>query len=232
MRRLLVIDDEAQIRRLLEVAFRAKDWEVYEAPAAFEGLQAIQAVKPDVVLLDLNLPDMSGLEALKRIRGWSTTPVIVISVRNAEADIVTLLNSDTDDYIVKPFYTNELIARVEAVHRRRMPELEPVFRSGRLLFDSEHRRVEAGGDELHLTPTEFSILEILVRFAGKIVTRERLQREVWGPAGENEAGNLRVYINALRKKIELDPARPALIVTESGVGYRFSLLPAEDGSEA
>lgn len=220
-----MIDDEAQIRRLLEVAFSARDWEVFEAPTAFEGLQTVQAAKPDVILLDLNLPDMSGLEALTRLREWSTVPVIVISVRNAESDIVSLLNAGADDYIVKPFYTNELMARVEAVHRRRMPELEPVFRSGRLVFDAEHRRVEAGGEELHLTPTEYSVLEILVRYSGKIVTRERLQREVWGPAGENEDGNLRVYMNALRKKIEADPSRPALLVTESGVGYRLAVLP-------
>jgi two-component system, OmpR family, KDP operon response regulator KdpE len=228
MRRLLVIDDEAQIRRLIEIAFRSRDWEVFEAPTAFEGLQAVQAAKPDVILLDLNLPDMSGLDALKQLREWSTVPVIVISVRNAESDIVALLNAGADDYIVKPFYTNELIARAEAAHRRRMPQLEPIFRSGRLLFDAEHRRVEAGGEELHLTPTEYSVLEILVRYSGKIVTRERLLREVWGPAGENEEGNLRVYMNALRKKIENDPARPILIVTESGVGYRLSVLPPVD----
>jgi two-component system, OmpR family, KDP operon response regulator KdpE len=227
MRRLLVIDDEAQIRRLLEIAFGARDWEVFEAPTAFEGLQSVQAAKPDVVLLDLNLPDMTGLEALKRLREWSTVPVIVISVRNAESDIVSLLNAGADDYIVKPFYTNELIARVEAVHRRRMPELEPVFESGRLRFDAEHRRVETDGEEVHLTPTEYAVLEILVRHAGKIVTRERLLGEVWGPAGENEEGSLRVYMNGLRKKIEKDPSRPVLIVTESGVGYRLSVLPPD-----
>jgi two-component system, OmpR family, KDP operon response regulator KdpE len=224
MRRLLVIDDEAQIRRLLEIAFGARDWEVFQAATGFEGLMSVQASRPDIILLDLNLPDMSGLEALKRLREWSTTPVIVISVRNAEADIVELLNAGADDYIVKPFYTNELIARVEAVHRRRMPELEPVFESGRLRFDAEHRKVEVEGAEVHLTPTEYSVLEILVRNAGKIVTRQRLLREIWGPAGDAEEGNLRVYVNALRKKVELDPTKPVLIVTESGVGYRLSLL--------
>ncbi len=227
MRRILVIDDEAQIRRLLEIAFAARDWEVFQAPTGFEGIQAIQAFKPDVVLLDLNLPDMSGLETLKRLREWSTVPVIVVSVRNAEADIVALLNAGADDYIVKPFYTNELMARVEAVHRRRMPDLEPVFVSGRLSFDAEHRLVKAGGAEVHLTPTEYSVLEILVRHAGKIVTRDKLLREVWGPAADAEEGSLRVYVNALRKKLEEDPSRPCLIVTESGVGYRLSLLPSQ-----
>jgi two-component system KDP operon response regulator KdpE len=229
MRRLLVIDDEAQIRRLLAIALSARDWEVFEAPTAFEGLQGIQAAKPDVVLLDLNLPDMTGLEALRQLREWSTVPVIVISVRNAEADIVALLNAGADDYIVKPFYTNELIARVEAVARRRMPTLEPVFESGRLRFDVEKRLVRAGGEELHLTPTEYSVLEILVRYAGKIVTRERLLKEVWGPAGGAEEGSLRVYINSLRKKIEADPSRPALILTEAGVGYRLATTLPETG---
>jgi two-component system KDP operon response regulator KdpE len=222
MRRLLVIDDEAQIRRLEDLPI--------EAPTAFEGLQAVQAAKPDVILLDLNLPDMSGVEALKRLREWSTVPVIVISVRNAEADIVSSLNGGADDYVVKPFYTGELIARIEAVHRRRMPELEPVFRSGNLVFDAERRVVESGGEAVHLTPTEYSVLEILVRYSGKIVTRERFQKEIWGPAGENEEGALRVFINALRKKIERDPSRPEMIVTENGVGYRLSLLPVPDGA--
>jgi two-component system KDP operon response regulator KdpE len=232
MRRLLVIDDEAQIRRLIMIALSSKGWEVFEAPTAFEGLQSVQAAKPDVVLLDLNLPDSPGLEALKRLREWSTVPVIVISVRNAEADIVASLNSGADDYVVKPFYTGELIARIEAAHRRRMPELEPVFRSGDLVFDAEHRLVESGGEAVRLTPTEYSVLEILVRHSGKIVTRERFQKEIWGPAGENEEGSLRVFINALRKKIERDPAHPRLIVTESGVGYRLSLLPVQGGADA
>lgn len=227
MRRLLVIDDEAQIGRLLEIAFGARDWEVFTAPTGFEGIQGLQSAKPDVVLLDLNLPDMSGLEVLRRLREWSTVPVIVISVRDAVEDIVALLNAGADDYIAKPFHTDELIARAEAAHRRRMPAMEPVFRSGRLLFDAERRRVEAGGAELHLTPTEYSVLEILVRHAGKIVTRDRLLKEIWGPSGGGEEGSLRVYVNALRKKLELDPARPVLIVTESGVGYRLSVLPAE-----
>lgn len=228
MRRILIIDDEQQIRRLLEIAFASRDWEVFLAPTAFEGLQAVQASRPDLVLLDLNLPDMSGLEALKRLREWSTVPVIMVSVRNAEADIVALLNAGADDYIVKPFYTNELMARAEAVHRRRMPELEPVFETGALSFDAEHRQVLVAGVEVHLTPTEYSVLEILVRHAGKIVTRERLLKEIWGPAADSEEGSLRVYINSLRKKIEAEPARPVLIVTESGVGYRLSLLP-QDG---
>jgi two-component system KDP operon response regulator KdpE len=227
MMRVLVIDDEPQIRRLLEIALSARGWEVFQAGSGFEGLQAAGACKPDVVLLDLNLPDMGGGEALARLREWSTVPVIVVSVRNAEEDIVALLNAGADDYVAKPFYTGELIARIEAVHRRRAPDREPVFESGRLRLDRESREVRVAGETARLTPTEYAVLEMLARFAGKIVTRDRLLREVWGPAGESEEGNLRVYVNSLRKKIEADPARPELIQNEPGVGYRLSVLPPE-----
>jgi two-component system, OmpR family, KDP operon response regulator KdpE len=224
VRRILVIDDEAQIRRLLEIALSNRDWEVWPAPTGLEGLEAARGFKPDVVLLDLNLPDMSGAQVLARLREWSTVPVVVISVRDSESDIVALLNAGADDYVVKPFYTDELIARIEAVHRRRMPEQRSVFESGRLRIDAERREVKVGGELVKLTPTEYAVLDILARYAGKIVTRERLLKEVWGPAGEDEEGSLRVYINALRKKIEADPSAPELIVTEAGVGYRLEIL--------
>ena len=225
MRRILVIDDEAQIRRLLEIALSNLGWEVFSAPTGLEGLESARGTKPDIILLDLNLPDMSGADLLARLREWSSTPVIVISVRDAERDIIGLLNAGADDYVVKPFYTNELVARIEAVHRRRMPEREPIFRSGRLEVDAGRREARVAGELIRLTPTEYAVLDILVRYAGRIVTRERILKEVWGPAGESEEGSLRVYINALRKKIEADPATPALIVTEAGVGYRLESLP-------
>jgi two-component system KDP operon response regulator KdpE len=226
VKRILVIDDEAQIRRLLEIALSNRDWEVFLAPTGLEGLEAARGAKPDVVLLDLNLPDMSGADALARLRSWSSVPVVVISVRDSERDIVSLLNAGADDYVVKPFYTDELIARIDAVHRRRMPEREPVFETGSLRIDADRREVRVGGEPVRLTPTEYAVLEILARYAGKIVTRERLLKEVWGPAGEDEEGSLRVYINALRKKVEADPSSPRLIVTEAGVGYRLEVLPA------
>ena len=228
MRRILVIDDEAQIRRLLEIALSNLGWEVFSAPTGLEGLEAARGTKPDIILLDLNLPDMSGSDLLSRLREWSSIPVIVISVRDAERDIIGLLNAGADDYVVKPFYTNELVARIEAVHRRRMPEREPIFRSGRLEVDAERRETRVAGETVRLTPTEYAVLDILVRYAGRIVTRERLLKEVWGPAGESEEGSLRVYINALRRKIEADPSAPRLIVTESGVGYRLEALPVEE----
>ena len=225
MRRVLVIDDEAQIRRLLEISLSNLGWEVFSAATGLEGLEAARGAKPDLILLDLNLPDMSGADLLRRLREWSTIPVIIVSVRDAERDIVELLNAGADDYVAKPFYTNELVARIEAVHRRRMPEREPVFASGRLEVDAERREARVAGELVRLTPTEYAVLDILVRYAGRIVTRERLLKEVWGPAGEAEEGSLRVYINALRKKLEADPAQPRLIVTDPGVGYRLEVLP-------
>ncbi len=221
MRRILVIDDEAQIRRLLEIALSNLDWEVFTASDGQAGLESARGSKPDLILLDLNLPDMSGAELLGRLREWSTIPVIIVSVRDAERDIVELLNAGADDYVVKPFYTNELVARINAVHRRRMPDREPLFKSGRLEVDAGRREARVAGELVKLTPTEYAVLDILVRYAGRIVTRERLLKEVWGPAGESEEGSLRVYINSLRKKIEADPASPTLIVTEAGVGYRL-----------
>lgn len=227
MKRVLVIDDEAPIRRLIEIALSGLGWEVFQAATGFEGLEAVRGDKPDVVLLDLNLPDMKGSELLERLRGWSSVPVIVVSVRDAEGDIVQLLNAGADDYVVKPFYTGELIARIEAVQRRREPEGGGLFRSGPLSVELSRREVRLGGESLRLTPTEYAVLALLVRYAGRIVTRDLILKEVWGPAGLGEEGNLRFYINALRKKIEADPASPRLITTEPGVGYRLEVLAAE-----
>ena len=229
MKRILVIDDEQPIRRLLEIALSGLGWEVFQAASGFEGLEAARGCKPDIVLLDLNLPDMRGSELLERLRGWSSVPVIIVSVRDSESDIVRLLNAGADDYVVKPFYTNELVARIEAVRRRRMPDAESLFRSGPLAVDLSRREVSVGGDQIRLTPTEYAVLALLVRYSGRIVTRELILKEVWGPAGASEEGNLRFYINALRKKIEADPAKPELITTEAGVGYRLETLAFADG---
>jgi two-component system, OmpR family, KDP operon response regulator KdpE len=227
MKRVLVIDDEAPIRRLLEIALSGLGWEVFQAGTGFEGLEAIRGCKPDIVLLDLNLPDMKGSELLERLRGWSSVPVIIVSVRDSEGDIVQLLNAGADDYVVKPFYTNELVARIEAVQRRRQPKAEQVYRSGKLFIDLSSRDVRIADAPLRLTPTEYAVLALLVQYAGRIVTRELILKEVWGPAGSSEEGNLRFYINSLRKKLEDDPARPQLITTEAGVGYRLEHLPIE-----
>ena len=220
--RALVIDDEPRIRRLLSIALAGKGWEVFEADTGFEGIQEVIASKPDVVLLDLNLPDMDGSEVLVKVREWSSVPILILSVRNAQEDIVALLESGADDYIVKPFYTNEMLARVTAICRRRTTDHGRVYRRKNLEIDVESRKVVKDGEEIHLTVTEFALLEVLLRYSGKNVTRDRLLKEIWGPSWETEEGSLRVHILALRRKLELVPERPDLIVTEPGVGYRIS----------
>ncbi len=225
MTRILAVDDDVQIRRLLRISFEKRGFQVFEAGTGEDGLRALMSVKPDVVLLDLNLPDLDGREVLRLLREWSTVPVIVLSVRNAEQDIVELLNAGADDYMVKPFNTGELMARTTLALRHRGPESsEEVFASGELRVDVVNRLVSLGGAELKLTPTEYALLRLFVRHAGKVLTRQQILREVWGPNMEHEHNNLRVYIAQLRKKIEANQGHPRLLVTEPGVGYRLKIL--------
>lgn len=223
--RVLIIDDDEQIRRLLSLALSNIGWTVDEAPDGETGLRVASGGRPDVILLDINLPDMAGGAVLAAIRAWSTVPVIVVSVRDSEADISGLLNAGADDYVVKPFHTGELVSRMKAVRRRSAPESMHAFRSGSFEVDFERHRVSVAGVESRLTPTEFSILEMLVRHAGKIVTRSRMLKELWGPMGEVEEGSLRVHIASLRRKIEPGQSTPRIIVTEPGIGYRLALEP-------
>lgn len=228
--RVLIIDDDEQIRRLLSLALSNIGWTVDEAPDGETGLRVASGGRPDVILLDINLPDMAGGAVLAAIRAWSTVPVIVVSVRDSEADISGLLNAGADDYVVKPFHTGELVSRMKAVRRRSAPESMHAFRSGLLEVDFERHRVSVAGVESRLTPTEFSILELLVRHAGKIVTRSRMLKELWGPMGEVEEGSLRVHIASLRRKIEPGQSTPRIIVTEPGIGYRLALEPEASDS--
>jgi two-component system KDP operon response regulator KdpE len=224
MKRALVIDDERAIRRLLRISLEKREYEVFEAATGFEGVQELRAVRPDIVLLDLNLPDTSGLAVLEAIRKWSDVPVIVISVRNAEEDIVSLLNAGADDYLVKPFNTEELAARMNVALRRHRPDpAQPSFTTGNLTINFENREITVGGRQVKLTPTEYSILGLLARHPGRIITQEMILKELWGPLSEAESGNLRVHISSLRKKIETDSARPELLITEPGVGYRLAI---------
>ena len=227
MTSVLVIDDETQIRRLLRVSLEKQGYEVHEASDGEDGLRMVMGKKPDVVLLDLGLPDKDGLEVLAGIRSWSSVPVIVVSVRNAEEEIVKLLDAGADDYLIKPFNTGELIARMKVALRHRTPlEAQPVFVSGRLAVDLQERAVSVASQPVKLTPTEYAILRLLVQHAGRIITHGQILREVWGPNAEQDTNYLRVYITGLRKKIEADPHMPKLILTEPGVGYRLKVLPA------
>jgi two-component system KDP operon response regulator KdpE len=228
VKRVLVIDDERAIRRLLRISLEQRRYEVFEAATGFEGLQELRAVRPDIVLLDLNLPDTAGAAVLAEIRKWSAVPVIVVSVKNAEEDVVNLLNAGADDYLTKPFSTAELAARMNVALRNRPPGPgATAFTSGRLSVDFEARRVTVDGADIKLTPTEYGILSLLARHAGGIVTQETLLRELWGPLSDAESGNLRVHVSSLRKKIEKDPARPEFLLTEPGIGYRLAAKDKE-----
>ena len=220
MKRVLVIDDDPQIRRLLKLSLGMKDFEVYEAATGFEGLQQVQACRPDIILLDLNLPDQDGSAVLAELRTWSGIPVIILSVRQGETGIVALLNAGADDYLVKPFSTEELLARMNVALRRSRPQLEtPLFDCGPLQIDWDQRLVHISGVLVKLTPTEYSILALLARQAGRIVTYDYLLKELWGSISAMEGGSLRVHVAAIRKKF--GPDGPRILVTEPGIGFRL-----------
>ena len=220
-RTVLVIDDEPPLRRLLRLTLEPQGYRVFEADNGQLGLQEAAARRPDVIVLDLGLPDMDGLTVLKRLREWSQTPVLVLSVRDREADKVAALDNGADDYLTKPFGTAELLARMRAVQRR-TPDAqeEPVFVSGDLTVDLAGRTVTVKKKEVHLTATEYALLRELVRHAGKVVMHAQLLRAVWGPNSEGQSQYLRVYITHLRKKLETTTSGK-LIQTEPGIGYRL-----------
>jgi two-component system, OmpR family, KDP operon response regulator KdpE len=219
---ILMIDDETQIRRLLRVALEGSGYRVFEAASGQEGLVEAAQRHPDAIILDLGLPDMDGVEVLKRLREWSQAPVLVLSVREGEDDKVSALDHGADDFVTKPFGTAELLARLRVVRRRALPlEENAVFVSGRLEVDLSSRRVLVAGKEVKMTPTEYSLLRLLVRNAGKVVTHRHILKEVWGPNYGEQTQYLRVYMAHLREKLEENPGRPELLVTEAGVGYRL-----------
>jgi two-component system, OmpR family, KDP operon response regulator KdpE len=220
--RVLVVDDERAIRRFLQTSLTAHGFEVSEAVSGEEALAAVGARRPDLVILDLGLPDMDGIEVVRRLREWTHIPIIILSVREAEEDKIAALDTGADDYLTKPFSVGELLARVRAALRRATPEAATaVLTSGDLTVDLEHRIVTVGGQEVQLTPTEYDLLRALAVHAGKVLTHNQLLRQVWGPAYERETHLLRVNISNLRRKIEQHPERPRHIVTEPGVGYRL-----------
>lgn len=224
--RILVVDDETSIRRYLRVALTAQGFTVYEASDGNEAIQAVLSHRPDMIILDLGLPDIGGIEVTKRLREWSQTPIIILSVREAENDKIAALDAGADDYLTKPFGTGELLARMRVVQRRQLTNTdEPVFQVGALKMDISRRLVTLDEKEISLTPTEYDILRLLIQNAGKVLTHRHLLRQVWGTAYESEMHLLRVNISNLRRKIEPDPARPNYILTESGVGYRLRVDP-------
>ena len=221
--RVLMVDDEPQIRRFLRTSLGAQGYTILEASNGKEALLRASSERPDVIILDLGLPDMDGMQVIRSLREWSKVPIIVLSVRGRESDKIAALDAGADDYVTKPFGMGELMARIRAALRNRLEKEidEPVFQSGGLVVDLARRMVSVEGREVRLTPTEYDLLRVLVINAGKVLTHPHLLREVWGPADVDETHYVRVYIGQLRQKIEADPARPRYILTEPGVGYRF-----------
>ena len=220
--RVLVVDDEPEIRRFLRASLKTHQHEVFEADNGAKAIAAIREVHPDLMILDLGLPDMDGVEVTRRVRMWSQIPIIILSARNREADKIEALNSGADDYVTKPFGVGELLVRIRVVMRRvGKTGILPIFQVGDLIVDIDHHQVTEAGKEIELTPTEFDLLSILIQNSGRVVTQRQLINKVWGPAYADESRLLRVNISNLRRKIEPNPNQPCYIITELGIGYRF-----------
>ena len=224
---VLVIEDEAQIRRFLRATLTANGYQLLEATTAQEGLVQAATRQPEVVILDLGLPDLDGLEVTRRLREWTTVPIIVLSARGQESDKVTALDAGADDYLTKPFSVGELLARLRVALRdaaRTAQESgDPTFAVGDLRVDLARRQVYIAEQQVHLTPIEYKLLTTLVRYAGRVVTHRQMLQEGWGPGHTEASHYLRVYMGQLRHKLEADPARPRYLVTEPGVGYRLKI---------
>ena len=220
--RILVVDDEPQIRNALDVNLRARGYTVDLAETGEQALHLAAAHHPDLVLLDLGLPGIDGIEVVRGLRGWTSVPIIILSVRDAEPDKVAALDAGADDYVTKPFGMNELLARLRATLRRHQPEPEQAsVRTDDFVVDLVAKRVLRGDVDVHLTPIEWAIVEHLVRHPGRLVTQRQLLQQVWGPQYEHETNYLRVHLAAVRKKLEPVPGQPRYFITESGMGYRF-----------
>jgi two-component system KDP operon response regulator KdpE len=224
---VVLIEDEPQIRRFLRATLTGQGYRLFEAASGADGLVEVNSRQPDVVVVDLGLPDMDGLEVIRRLREWSAVPIIVLSARGQERDKVTALDAGADDYVSKPFGAGELLARVRVALRHTAGASheadEAAFKVGELQVDLLRRRVFLGARETHLTPIEYKLLTTLVKHAGKVVTHQQLLREVWGPTHTEQGHYVRVYMAHLRHKLEAEPARPRYLLTEPGVGYRLAV---------
>lgn len=220
--RILIVDDERPIRRFLHAALSAHGYDIFEATTGQEALNAVIQHRPDVLILDLGLPDMDGVTVTRRLREWANLPIIILSVRDQEMDKITALDAGADDYLTKPFSTGELMARLRVALRHMAPSTpEAVFSANGLVVDSARRLVTVNGQEISLTPTEYDLLRLLVNHADRVLTHQQILRQVWGVGYDTESQLVRVNISNLRHKIEPEPARPRYIFTEPGVGYRL-----------
>jgi two-component system KDP operon response regulator KdpE len=222
---ILVIDDEVQIRRLLRITLEASEYNVTEAQDGRSGIELSASSRPHLILLDLGLPDEDGQVILRKLREWTKVPIIILSVRNSEKDIITALDSGADDYLTKPFNTGELLARIRAAIRHNQPEQStPLFKNGSIEVDFTNRTVKREGEVVKLTATEYSLLALFIRNAGKVITHSYILKEIWGKMYSDDSQYVRIYIAQLRKKLENNPNKPQYFVTESGVGYRFVMV--------
>jgi two-component system, OmpR family, KDP operon response regulator KdpE len=234
--KVLVVDDEPQILRALAINLRARRYEVQTAATGEQALAVAAAQNPDLVVLDLGLPDLDGVEVVRGLRGWSVAPIVILSGRSDSVDKVAALDAGADDYVTKPFSVDELLARLRAVSRRVTPvESSPVAVLGAVTVDlAAHVVTARDGDrtsEVRLTPTEWHLIEVLLRYPGRLLSQRQLLAEVWGPGYESAGGNLRVYMAQLRRKLEADPARPRYLLTEPGMGYRFQPDPEQQDAQ-
>lgn len=220
---VLIIDDEIQIRRFLKMSLEAYNYKVIEAKTGEEGMMHLGSLKPDLILLDLGLPDMDGKDFLLKLREWSSIPVIILTVKDSEQDKITLLDAGADDYLTKPFSVGELQSRIKVAlrHNIGIVSKDNIFKTGNLKIDFSKRLVFVENKKIKLTPTEYSFLTLLAKHAGKVVTQAQIMREIWNPNLEDETQYLRIYVLQLRRKIEKDPSNPKIIITEPGVGYRL-----------
>ncbi|MGA7596214.1 MAG: response regulator [Gallionella sp.] len=225
---IIVIEDEAQIRRFLRTSLASEGYQIVEAETGRQGLSEAATRKPDLIILDLGLPDMDGVEVVKGVRAWSSVPVIILSARAQERDKISALDAGADDYLVKPFSVGELLARIRVALRHGYSvasgDEAGVFSVDELKVDLIHRRIMVSGAEVHLTPIEYRLLTVLVKHAGKVLTHRLLLKEVWGPNYVDRAHYLRIYMGILRHKLERDPARPRFLLTEVGVGYKLAAV--------
>ncbi len=225
---IIVVEDEAQIRRFLRTTLASEGYQVVEAQTGKQGLSDAAMHKPDLVILDLGLPDMDGVEVIRGIRSWSSVPIIILSARSQEGDKISALDAGANDYLAKPFGVGELLARMRVALRQAASSAngneEGVFTVGDLCVDMLHRKVTVNGAEVHLTPIEYRLLTVLVKHAGKVLTHQLLLKEVWGPNYVERAHYLRIYMGNLRHKLEADTARPRYLLTEVGVGYRLAVM--------
>ena len=222
MTRVLIVDDDTQLLRALSINLRARNYEVDVAADGETALATAARYSPNLVILDLGLPDIDGVEVVHALRGWSTAPIVVLSARGAQAEKVTALDAGADDYVTKPFGMDELLARIRSALRRATPaDTVAVIETESFTIDLATKRLTTAEGEVRLTPTEWHLLEILIRNPGKLISQRQLLREVWGPTYETETNYLRVYIAQLRRKLELEPSRPRHLLTEPGMGYRF-----------